>query len=89
MQFEKRQVNPRAVAINREVERVANRAIRAYDRLKTRVGLRGRAAAYDDVAYEFVGGARDALRMKHYDKSLRLLWKAEQAAPWSSFRDAT
>ncbi len=89
MQFEKREVNPRAVAVNRGVERAANRAIRAYDRVKARLGLRGRAAAYDDGAYEFVGGARDALRKKHYDKSLRLLWKAEQVAPWSSFRDAT
>jgi hypothetical protein len=89
MIFEKLQVNPRAVAINHGAERVANRAIRAYDRFKSRVGLRGRAAAYDDVAYEFVGGARDGLRKKHYDKSLRLLWKAEQVAPWSSFHDAT
>lgn len=89
MQFEKRDVNPRAVAWNRRVERVANGLLRGYDGLKSRVGLRGRAAAYDDVAYEFVGGARDALRKKHYDKSLRLLWKAENVAPWSTFRDAT
>ncbi|MFI5301543.1 MAG: hypothetical protein ACHREM_25930 [Polyangiales bacterium] len=88
MQFEKREVNARAVAINRGVERVANRVIRGYDAFKSRIGLAGRAAAYDDLAYEFVGGARDSLRRKHYDKSLRLLWKAEVAAPWSSFRDA-
>ena len=89
MHFEKREVNARAVTINHQVERIANTVIRAYDVVKAKVGLRGRAAAYDDLAYEFVGGARDALRKKHYDKSLRLLWKAEQVAPWSSFHDAT
>lgn len=89
MKFEKLPVNPRIVAANREVERAANKAIRAYDSLKSKLGLRGRAAAYDDDAYEFVGGPNDAMRRKHYDKSLRLLWKAEQAAPWSTFNDAT
>jgi hypothetical protein len=34
-----------------------------------------------------VGGASDGLRKKHYDKSLRLLWKAEKHAPWLSFAD--
>lgn len=89
MRFEKLPVNKKAVAVNREIERVANGAIRAYDALKSKVGLRGRAAAYDDHAYEFVGGPNEVMRKKHYDKSLRLLWKAEQAAPWSSFKDAT
>ncbi|MEI8255530.1 MAG: hypothetical protein WCJ30_07635 [Deltaproteobacteria bacterium] len=89
MHFEKLPVNPRIVAANRGFERAANSAIRAFDAVKSRVGLRGRAAAYDDTAYEFVGGAKDSLRKKHYDKSLRLLWKAEQAAPWSTFHDAT
>jgi hypothetical protein len=89
MKFTKLPVNERASRLNRVVERAANRAIRAYDGAKSRIGLRGRRADYDDHAYEFVGGARDGLRKKHYDKSLRLLWKAEQAAPWASFRDAT
>lgn len=89
MHFEKLHVNERASAINREIEGVANSAVRAFDAWKTRLGLRGRKAGYDDLAYEFVGGAKDSLRKKHYDKSLRLLWKAEQAAPWASFRDAT
>ncbi|MCC6555652.1 MAG: hypothetical protein IT372_22040 [Polyangiaceae bacterium] len=89
MHFEKLRVNPRLGVWNHRLERVANTTVRAYDAAKAAVGLRGRAAAYDDHAYEFIGGARDGLRKKHYDKSLRLLWKAEQAAPWSSFRDAT
>jgi hypothetical protein len=88
MHFDKLPVNPEAVRVNRAVERVANTALRAFDGLKVSLGLRGRAADYDDGAYEFVGGPAEGLRRKHYDKSLRLLWKAEQAAPWSSFKDA-
>jgi hypothetical protein len=78
----------RAVGFNRLVERVVNRGVRTYDGVLGRLHLGGRRADYDDLAYEFEGGANDALRAKHYDKSLRLLWKAEQHAPWSSFRDA-
>ena len=89
MQFQKIRVNERATRFNADVERVANAAIRGWDAAKARVGLRGRAAAYDDTTYEFVGGTGDAIRKKHYDKSLRLLWKAERAAPWTSFRDAS
>jgi len=87
MHFEKRPINQRADLINHRVEALANRVIRAADRAKARIGLRGRAASYDDEHYEFAGGAKDELRRKHYDKSLRLLWKAEAAMPWSSFRD--
>ena len=29
------------------------------------------------------------MRKRHYDKSLRHLWKAEHHAPWSSFKDCT
>ncbi len=89
MHFDKRPFNERADAINRRVERVVNSGVRAWDGLKARVGLRGRMAAYDDDAYEFIGGASDTLRKKHYDKSMRLLWKAELEAEWSSFRDAS
>ncbi len=89
MQIATLPVNPRAVAMNRGVERVLNRLVRTRDRWLERAHLGGRRAKYDDEHYEFVGGARDALRKKHYDKSLRLLWKAEAAAPWSSFRDQT
>lgn len=88
MNFVKLPVNQRAAQINREVESAVNRAVRTYDTVMGKIGLGGRRANYDDAAYEFVGGARDSLRKKHYDKSLRLLWKAEHAAPWTSFKDA-
>ncbi len=87
MHFEPRPVNARAARVNQRVEAIVNGALRGWDRLRAGIGLRGRAADYDDLRYEFVGGARDELRRKHYDKSLRLLWKAEEHAPWSSFRD--
>jgi hypothetical protein len=80
-------VNARAAAWNDRIERTLNRLVRGRDRVLARVGLGGRRADYDDEHYEFVGGARDDVRKKHYDKSLRLLWKAEAHAPWSSFRD--
>ncbi len=89
MEFKKAPVNRRVVQLNRWIEKGANFAIRSYDGVMGRLHLGGRRAAYDDLAYEFVGGAKDKLRAKHYDKSLRLLWKAEQHAPWSSFRDLT
>ena len=89
MQIEKLPVSPRAVAVNQGLERALNRVVRTRDRLLERAHLGGRRARYDDLRYEFVGGASDTLRRKHYDKSLRLLWKAEAEAPWSSFRDQT
>lgn len=89
MQFEKLRVNGRVARANRIVDRVLNRAARSYDGLKGAVGLSGRKAKYDDTRYEFVGGAQDGLRAKHYDKSMRLLWKAEEHAPWLSFKDCT
>jgi hypothetical protein len=88
MHFEKLRVNERAAQINRDVERAVNRVVRNYDSVMGALGIGGRRAAYDDEAYEFIGGAKDSLRKKHYDKSLRLLWKAEHAAPWSTFKDA-
>lgn len=88
MHFAKLKVNERAVKLNRDVERVVNRAVRTYDAVMGKLHLGGRRAAYDDHAYEFIGGAKDELRKKHYDKSLRLLWKAEHAAPWTTFKDA-
>lgn len=87
MRFEKLPVNPRAAALNHRVEALANEAVRGLDRVRARLGLRGRAADYDDAHYEFTGGPSDELRRKHYDKSLRLLWKAEAALPWSTFHD--
>lgn len=87
MQVDKLPVNARAAQLNLEVERVANLIVRSYDGWLERLHVGGRAAKYDDVQYEFIGGAADSLRKKHYDKSLRLLWKGEAALPWSSFRD--
>jgi hypothetical protein len=89
MHFAKLPVNARATSWNRRTEQVVNRAVRGFDAVMGRLHLGGRRAAYDDLAYEFIGGASDVLRKRHYDKSLRLLWKAETAAPWSTFRDAT
>ncbi|MBX3129065.1 MAG: hypothetical protein KF718_20280 [Polyangiaceae bacterium] len=87
MHFQKLAINERAAAVNRNLERAVNAWVRGRDLFRSRIGLRGRAAAYDDLHYEFLGGPSDELRRKHYDKSLRLLWKAQGALPWSTFRD--
>jgi len=87
MDFAKVPYSPRAAALNRALERVANFGVRRLDGVLGRVRLGGRRADYDDEAYAFEGGMNDRMRAKHYDKSLRLLWKAEQHAPWTSFRD--
>jgi hypothetical protein len=89
MEIERLPVNRRAVEANRRVEAVVNGMVRRRDDVLRRVGLGGRKANYDDLRYEFVGGASDTLRAKHYDKSLRMLWKAEPNAPWLGFRDAS
>ena len=89
MQFNKIKLNPRAKAGHDRIEVRFNRVVRNYDRVKSAIGLKGRTSNYDDLNYEFVGGASDELRKKHYDKSLRLLWKAEVHMPWSTFKDAT
>ena len=81
--------NSEAIARVHRVEELLNRAIRGYDKIAGALHLGGRKGSYDDINYEFEGGSSDSLRKKHYDKSLRLLWKAEQHAPWSSFRDLT
>src|ERR1019366_8082788 len=73
--------NKRAAAIHRSIERAVNAAVRGIDR------VRGRAANYDDGRYEFVGGESHDLRTKHYDKSLRLLWRGN--APLHGRRSAT
>ena len=88
MQFSKVPVSARAARVSRVVERVVNTGVRGVDRVLGTLHLGGRKADYDDQAYEFLGGAGEELRRKHWDKSLRLLWKAEPHAPWSSFRDA-
>ena len=81
--------NSEAIARVHQVEELLNRAVRGYDKIAGTLHIGGRKGSYDDINYEFEGGSRDELRKKHYDKSLRLLWKAEQHAPWSSFRDLT
>jgi len=70
-------------------EEKVNRWVRQLDKWLEKLHLGGRKGRYDDVNYEFMGGTNDRLRKKHYDKSLRLLWKAEEHLPWSSFRDCT
>ncbi len=78
------EANPTAIKWHNRIENIANKAVRLKDRTISR-----RKALYDDENYEFVGGAKDNLRKKHYDKSLRLLWKAEQFMSWSNFKDMT
>jgi len=89
MPIEKLRTSQRANRINRRAERLANRAVRTWDRAMGLARLGGRKADYDDLRYEFKGGEGEALRRKHYDKSLRLLWKAEEHMPWSSFKDCS
>lgn len=89
MRFNKIETNKTARKINDEIEQYLNFVVRGLDTLLGATGLGGRKADYDDEHYEFIGGANDELRKKHYDKSLRLLWKAEQHAPWSTFHDCS
>lgn len=89
MDFVRLPVSDRAVRLNRRVERALNFAVRTCDRVLGRVGLGGREANYDDERYEFVGGPGDHLRRRHYDRSLHLLWKAEEHAPHLPFQDCT
>ena len=87
MEFQTVEISQRAARVSDHIERVANRAVRTWDRALGALHLGGRKGPYDDERYEFVGGAKDAMRKKHYDKSLRLLWKAEAHAPWTIFMD--
>ncbi len=89
MDFNKIELNPRVQEVHDQVEGMLNSLVRGYDATMGALRLGGRKGNYDDVNYEFNGGAKDDLRKKHYDKSLRLLWKAEDKAPWLSFSDCT
>ncbi|HEX6240899.1 MAG TPA: hypothetical protein VFZ61_08395 [Polyangiales bacterium] len=89
MQFDKIALNSGATAAVERIERRANGILRGLDRVLARLSLGGRKAPYDDEVYEFLGGPAEALRRKHYEKSLRLLWKAETHAPQLGFQDAT
>ena len=82
-------LDPRVGEVNRQLELVANRVVRKRDQVLERLKLGGRKARYDDATFEFEGGAQDKLRKKHYDKSLRLLWKAEKEAPYLGFKDCS
>ena len=89
MKFDKIQLNPRVSEVNDRIETLVGRYVRGRDALKSKLHVGGRTVPYDDASYEFVGGAHDGLRKKHYDKSLRLLWKAEKHAPFLGHRDCT
>mgnify|MGYP000146140058 FL=1 len=89
MKFNKLNVNESAKQVNNDIEKYLNFVVRNMDKVLSATGLGGRKADYDDEHYEFIGGANDELRKKHYDKSLRLLWKAEQHASWSTFHDCS
>lgn len=82
-------VSAKTARFHKRMEGIVNTAVRGADSLLGKLRLGGRKAAYDDVNYEFFGGEGSVLRKKHYDKSLRLLWKAEQKSPWLDFRDMT
>ena len=86
MKFNALPINPKVTRRNRRIEEVLDRIVRSGDRAKSLIG-RGRKAPYDDHAYEFIGGPSERMRRRHYDKSLRLLWKAETHASWSDFKD--
>ncbi|PJB37278.1 MAG: hypothetical protein CO108_21525 [Deltaproteobacteria bacterium CG_4_9_14_3_um_filter_63_12] len=89
MDLHSRTVAPKVAHFNARAGQFINRMARGWDSALSTLHLGGRKAQYDDYSYEFIGGANDEMRKKHYDKSLRLLWKAEAQAPWSSFKDAT
>jgi hypothetical protein len=89
MHFDTIDIDPKVIRRNRRIERVLNRIVRGSDHTRSLLRIGGRKAQYDDEAYEFFGGPCDVLRKKHYDKSLRLLWKAEKHAPYTSFRDCS
>lgn len=89
MQFQKISLRRETTDKVQRIEQLANGAVRGLDGLLGRLSLGGRKAPYDDHAYEFEGGPADTMRIKHYDKSLRLLWKAGTHAPFLGFQDET
>ncbi|MFO0693889.1 MAG: hypothetical protein U0230_10070 [Polyangiales bacterium] len=89
MRFDKIEVSPRTTTNVKRTEEAVNWVVRRSDELLGKIGLGGRKANYDDVNYEFVGGPGEVMRKKHYDKSLRLLWKAQDHAPFLDFHDCT
>ena len=89
MEFEPIALKEEEVAKIVAREQKVNGWVRGLDARLKRWHLGGRKGEYDDVRFEFEGGASEGLRKKHYDKSLRLLWKAEEQIPWSNFRDCS
>jgi hypothetical protein len=89
MQFQKIALRSETTSKVQRIEQLANGAVRGVDQLLARLSLGGRKAPYDDGLYEFEGGPAETLRTKHYDKSLRLLWKAGTHAPFLGFQDET
>jgi hypothetical protein len=89
MQFAKIEVSPHTTRAVRRVDRTLNWALRTRDAALAKLRFGGRKANYDDLRYEFFGGAGEQLRKKQYDKSLRLLWKAEAHAPQLGFQDCS
>lgn len=82
-------VSQEACDFNATLEELVNGLVRGYDRLARPLGMGVRCSNYDDLNFSFEGGVGDRLRKAHYDKSLRLLWKAQQHAPATGFRDCT
>ncbi len=82
-------VSERACKINETIENVVNGLVRGFDQFASPLGLGVRVSNYDDLNFCFQGGPGERMRKAHYDKSLRLLWKAEQHAPYTSFNDCT
>ena len=89
MQIRQVGVSQTACDMNAAAEVAINAIVRGYDRLARPLGVGVRSSNYDDLNVAFEGGVGDRLRKAHYDKSLRLLWKAEQHASHTSFRDCS
>ena len=89
MEFQALPINEKVIDNFDKIENVVNTAYRNYEKVAGFLRLGGKKGPYDDTSFEFHGGAKDNLRMKHYDKSLRLLWKAEQHGSHMNFRDLT
>jgi len=82
-------VSKTACKVNASIEEALNVVVRGYDRVARPLGIGIRSSNYDDLNFAFQGGVGERLRKVHYDKSLRLLWKAQQHAPHTEFRDAS
>ena len=89
MKLRRVRVSKTACRVNASIEEAVNTLVRSYDRVARPLGVGVRTSNYDDLNFAFEGGQGDRLRKVHYEKSLRLLWKAQQHAPHTGFRDCT